>query len=548
MIRHLPPELIRELAAGEVIGSPADVLRELLENALDAGATRLDIVLEGGGKDRLAVTDNGSGIPADEVELATLPHSTSKLHDLGSIETLGFRGEGLSAIRYAATITILSRPEGQLGGVRLVADGDNCELEKHPAPAGTTVEALRLFDRLPGYRRSLGSAAAETRACQALLGRYLLHYPELQIRLTVDGEVRWSHGGGGFAAAAALVWGPVTSNRLLPLQAGEGDLHLKGLIGRPELTRPRRDRLLLAINGRPVDWSAALLKAVLAGYRELLPTGRYPAGIVDLELPPNRVLVKTAPDKRRVRLLEEAEVATFIRRGVEASLADHPLAPPLPAPTIPEGVRAAPRGTSFPPLRHLGTYRDLYLLAEADGRLWVVDQHAAHERVLFEELGARYRREPPVEVSRPELLDLTPDEVAALEQRRSTLATAGLALEPFGGGRWRVRLIPAFLAGIPDLIGETVKGALATGDFDEVWRRILARIACLPAIKAGHRLARDEAQALLDALGDCRTPWVCPHGRPTALVLSELELARRFGRSGTRNNRSVVADETLANP
>ena len=543
-IRRLEPELIREIAAGEVIGAPADVLRELLENALDAGATRLELELDAGGKDRLRVVDNGVGIPATELELATLRHSTSKLRDLGAIDTLGFRGEGLAAIRHAARLEITSRPEDQLGGVRLVAQGEEFETYEQPAPAGTSAEATRLFERLPARRQALGSAAAEARTCQALAGRYLLHHPRLQVRLSVDGEVRWSHAGGGFADAAALVWGTVTANRLLPLQHEVGEVRLEGLIGRPELTRPRRDRLVLAVNGRPVEWPDALLKAALTGYRELLPAGRYPAGILNLELPPTRVLVNTAPDKRRVRLHGENELAGFVRQGVEAALAEHPLAPPLPVPAPPEGIQAAPRGT-FPRLRHLGTYRDLYLLAEADGRLWVVDQHAAHERILYEELGARYRREPPVELSRPELLELTPDEVAAFEQRRTTLAAAGLALEPFGGSRWRVRTIPAFLAGIPDLIAEVVRGALAGGDGAEAWRRVLGRLACIPAIKAGHRLANAEAQALLDALGGCHTPWACPHGRPTALVLSELELSRRFGRSGVRNAPFGIENSTV---
>ena len=198
-----------------------------------------------------------------------------------------------------------------------------------------------------------------------------------------------------------------------------------------------------------------------------------------------------------------------------------------------QGVSAAPRH-AFPELRYLGTYLELYLLAEAAGQLWVIDQHAAHERILFEELSERYRAEPPVELAAPELLPLTPEDEARYLERRDELAALGLVLEPFGSGRWRLRTVPAFLVSHTELYGGVVVDALGRGSAAEAWRNVLGRLACLPAMKAGHRLERADAQILLDTLKRCETPWACPHGRPTALVLSELELARRFGRRGVR--------------
>lgn len=540
MIRKLPPELIREIAAGEVINAPVDVLKELLENALDAGATRLEIELEAGGIERLLVRDNGAGISRDDLPLAVEAHSTSKLESLTQITTFGFRGEGLHAVRHVARLSLTSRPAEQLGGATLTVEGDSIALRNHPASSGTSAEVTQLFAQLPARHWALASPAAESKRVFQLLSRYLLHHPELRFTVRSDGETRWRYAGGDFREAVKFLWGPVTANRSLTLESQQDDYTVTGLLSRPELTRPRRDRLLLAVNGRPVEWPEALLKAVLLAYRELLRSAHYPVGIINLSVPPEQVLVNTTPDKSRVRFLREAEVAAALQKAVQGMLAAHPLAPAMPDFRNFEGVAPAPRH-HFPALRYLGNYQQLYLLAESAGQLWVIDQHAAHERIIFEELGRRYQLEPPLELTNPELLPLSEGEVASYLERQAALADMGLVLEPFGASRWRVRCIPAFLTGHHDLIPGIVQEALGRNSAEEAWRNILGRLACLPAIKAGHRLAAADAQTLLEALSSCETPWVCPHGRPTALVLSELELARRFGRRGTRATEKAEA-------
>ena len=546
VIRKLPPELVREIAAGEVVSAPVDVLKELVENALDAGATRLEVALEDGGTKLMSVRDNGAGIPAAELPLAADAHSTSKLGlpgtgSLQNIRTLGFRGEGLYAVRHAARLSLTSRPRDQLGGLTLVAQGDEVETHTHPAPSGTCAVVTELFARLPARRQALGSPAAETKRAVSLLSRYLLHHPHLQVSLETDGETRWAYAGGTFLGAAKFLWGPVTANRLLALDYQRDGFAAQGFVSRPELTRPRRDRLLVAVNGRPVEWDETLLRAVLEPYRELLSSGHFPVGVLNLTLPPDTLLVNTTPDKTRVRLLRPTEVADGVREAVAEVLSGQPLAPALPEFTAPPGVAAAPRHV-FPTLHYLGTYRELYLLAEGAAQLWVVDQHAAHERILFEMLSERYRNEPPAELPHAELLPLTPEDEATYEARRDELAGQGLVLEPFGGGRWRVRTVPVFLLGHPELIAGVVTEALGRGSAGEAWRAVLGRLACLPALKAGHELARGDAQGLLEALARCKTPWACPHGRPTALVLGELELARRFGRRGVRATEPRVAE------
>lgn len=533
MIRRLPLELIREIAAGEVVTGPADVVRELLENALDAGATRVNIELLGGGLDSIVVADNGAGIPKEELALALEHHATSKLTDTAHITTLGFRGEGLWAIRQAANVKLTSRPANQLGGATARAFQDELELSEHPAPLGSRVEVSQLFVHWPARRSALESPAVEGRRVLQLVSRYLLHRPQLALKFSLEGEEKISHAGSGFAEAVKLLWGSVIANRLLELESPPELYRLSGLLSRPELSRPRRDRLLLAINGRPVEWPENLLQAVSNAYKELLPSGQFPVGVLNLELPLEALLVNTAPDKSKIKLITPEPVLAFVSRTVQALLAAHPLARSLPEPTPMSGPSPVQR-SHFPRLRFLGSFRELYLLAETEDELYVIDQHAAHERILYEELSSRYRAEAPLALPHPELVSLSLGEEMNFAERAGELETAGLLLEPFGAGKYRIRTVPAFLAGHPSLVIEVVKGSLGSASFSEAWRNILARLACLPAIKAGHSLSVASAQSLLDTLAQCELPWVCPHGRPTVLVMGELELARRFGRRGQR--------------
>ena len=611
-IRKLPAERIREIAAGEVISAPCDVVKELLENALDAGATRLDVQLEEGGKAAIIVSDNGSGIASDDLPLAAQVHSSSKLEPLHALRSLGFRGEGLYAIANAGHLRITSRPRGQLGGAtldclepgsRCAKTYDNADVHSHPAPLGTRVELRQLFAHLPARRRALESAAVESRKISQLLSMYLLHYPQVVLSLRSDAEADWVYAGGSFREAVKFFWGAVTANRLLSIdvahsvhpaqdstqnlaqedsaqdslkisaqdptqdsmnessaQAGSAQnprqpIRLQGLLSRPELRRPRRDRLLLAINGRPVQWPALLQQALLRAYRERLPAGSYPVGVLNLELPPEWLLVNTAPDKRQVQLLEPEPLCRFVEDSLHHLLESHSPSLPLPdfqaltedgmasgvSAGVNSGVSSAAR-RAFPPLRYIGSYRQLYLLAESQGQLWVIDQHAAHERILYEHLQAQCRRQAPLELHAPELISLSPEEALRYSERRDVLRQAGLWLEPFGAQSWRLRLIPAFLAGHEDLLAQVIKDCL-NPRYPDPWQKVLARLACLPAIKAGYPLTPDDAEQLLEHLAHCDIPWACPHGRPTALVMEELDLARRFGR---RHSRAVSASKPHA--
>ncbi|WP_261664414.1 DNA mismatch repair endonuclease MutL [Deinococcus sp. Marseille-Q6407] len=554
-IRLLPPEVARQIAAGEVVSRPLDVLRELLENALDAGATRLDIEVEGGGLGRMAVRDNGRGIPADEVSLAPLRHATSKLEGgrLDEVATLGFRGEALWAAAQAGTLTLLTRPAGQVGAALLTAHGDAVEVSRASAPAGTSAAVQNLFAAMPARRQAQAPAAAEVREMTALLGRYVLHHPELHWRFSVDGELRLTHAPGDFRSAVATVYGPVSANRVLSLEAPG----IAGAVSRPELTRARRDRLHFAVNGRPVQAPPELEQAVLDGYAELLPPGAAPLAVLNLSVPPAAHNPNIHPSKQQVALADLPQLAAQVRGAVAAALAGVPHVRALPdlralqesglpdPASAPEAAETAPgqaqggKGT-FPDMRLLGVYAQLYLLAEAEGDLWVIDGHAAHERVLYEQLQRGVAELPPFELPAPELLQLTPEQAARLEERAAALAGWGLVIEPFGagpvGGRLaRLRSLPAALAALPvaDLHARVVE--LALGDSDEdVQRTLLARLACLPALKAG-RLDEQNGAEVLAGLSRCAQPWACPHGRPTVMRLSERDLAHTFGRRSARD-------------
>lgn len=533
-IRVLPPHVARLIAAGEVVSRPLDVVRELVENALDAGATRVEIEVEGGGLALVAVRDNGAGIPADAVALAPVRHATSKLEPTaGAVEhvsTLGFRGEALWAAAQAGELHLVTRPAAQVGASEVRASGEDVSVRRTSAPAGTAVTVRNLFARLPARLRTQAPPAAEVREITALVGRYVLHHPELHWRLTVDNDPRLTHAPADHRGAVASVYGPLNANRVLKVEA-EG---VRGVVSRPELTRARRDRMHFSVNGRPVLAPPELERAVIEGFAELLPSGAAPLCVLDLTVAPEDHNPNVHPAKQVVALADLPGVAARVREAVASALAAHPLARAAPALIAPPEAQAAPASGQFPALTLVGVYQALYLLAQGEGDLWVVDAHAAHERALYERLTRDLAAAPPVELPEPELLHLTPEQVARLHERGAELRGWGLGIEDFGAGLARLRTLPAVLAAlpVPRLHEQIVEAAL--GGSPDPRRDVLARLACAPALKAG-MLDADRGEAVLAALSSCDQPWACPHGRPTTLRLSERDLAHAFGRRGVRD-------------
>ena len=534
VIHVLPPHVARLIAAGEVVSRPLDVVRELVDNALDAGATRIELEIEDGGLRMVRVRDNGVGIPAASVALAAVRHATSKLPpDVAAVErvtTLGFRGEALWAAAQAGRLHLVTRPATQVGAAELHAHGEDIRLGRTSAPAGTTVTVSALFEALPARRRTQLPTTVEVREITALLGRYVLHHPDVHWRVTVDGEARLTHAPADHRGAVASVYGPLSANRVLTVE-GPG---VCGVVSRPELTRARRDRMHFSVNGRPVLAPPELEKAVIEGYAELLPAGVAPLCVLDLTVAPEDHNPNVHPAKQMVALADLGAVAARVREAVAAALAAHPLARLAPALSAPPAPVRDAGGTSFPALTLVGVYQGLYLLAQGEGDLWVVDAHAAHERALYERLTRGLEGAPPLELPEPELLHLTPEQTARLHERSAHLQTWGLTVEDFGAGLARLRTVPATLAAlaVPRLHEQIVEAAL--GDSPDPRRDVLARLACAPALKAG-MLDHDRGERVLASLSACEHPWACPHGRPTVLRLPERDLAHAFGRRGVRD-------------
>jgi DNA mismatch repair protein MutL len=593
-IRILSDQVANQIAAGEVVERPASVLKELVENALDAGARRLEVRWEDGGKRLLEVADDGCGMARDDLYLALERHATSKVRtadDLGRLTSFGFRGEALPSIASVTRLELASaEQDGQ--GHRL-----RCEFGviKEVLPAsrarGTTVTVRDLFAQLPARKRFLKSTDTEHAHLWGVLTRLALATPEVHWTLRSDR-------GGTLvlppAESSAARLGPLLGERLaglVPFRDGEPPWTLHGFLSPPDLSFRDRNHLYLFVNGRAVR-DRLLLAALAEGWEGFFPKGGYPAAVLFLQLPPEAVDVNVHPTKAEVRFREPNRIFPWVSRAVrdawaglrgelpsvldlpprpEALELDRPLPPPPTAaprqpglwdrqPPAAPAVRAlaetfpAARDTPWPAppppeqvaepgfdagrVRYLGSFEDTYLLAEVQGErepeLWIVDQHVAHERILYEQLFMR-RYQPAVQpLLPPQVVRLGPEAMARLEPFMDELGKAGLDLEAFGADALVVRGLPDFLAErepqalLEDLLARLEgQGHL---DLDFFRRELNAELSCKAAIKKHHRLTADLAQCLLEDLLACEVPQTCPHGRPVVKKLTRGDLERSFGR------------------
>jgi DNA mismatch repair protein MutL len=536
----LPPEVAERIAAGEVVERPASVVKELLENALDAGATAIRIELAGGGVGLVRVSDNGCGMIRGDAPLALARFSTSKVRtvdDLHAIRTLGFRGEALAAIGSVARLTILTRAAGELEGTRVTAAGGEVSVVPAASPVGCSVAVSDLFYNTPARRKFLKSPLREAELCQQTVVRYALAYPEVAFKLTVDGRERLVAPPASPLERSALAVGREAAGEMLPIAWEAGDLKVKGLIGSPAIGRSRRDGQFFFLNRRPIR-SGLLAVMLERPYAGRLPPGRYPLAAVHIELDPALVDVNVHPRKAEVRFAQERAVYQAVSQAVSAALAPFPVqetlgVPGWPFPETPIAPAAlAEDGVSYELGRRaeaLGQVRNTYIVARTFDGLVVVDQHAAHEAVLTEQLLADSETVP---LSPPVRLDLTQREADLLAAHLGVFADLNLEIEPFGGNSFLARALPAPLAGqdVPSLLAELL-AELATNrgaDPDALREKLAAKAACRAAVNAGDLLAAERQQALLDELLAAWSPSVCPHGRPALFVLTVEEMERRF--------------------
>jgi DNA mismatch repair protein MutL len=545
-IRVMDPHLAAKIAAGEVIERPASVVKELVENALDAGALHIRVEVEGGGADRIVVADDGYGIAADEVELAFRRHATSKLrteNDLNELATLGFRGEALPSIAAVADVVCSTRFVSEPVGVELRVDGGALEQQPLARQAGTTMVVDGLFARFPARRKFLRARSAEAAACVQVVASLALGFPEVQFAVLTDGrEALRTPGDGSLQSAFVAVLGTDAAEHLLAVprttvddERGEPVVEVDGVCASGSYNRAGRSGVTVLVNRRPVT-NRTLTYAVVEAYGSLVPVGRQPVAAISVRVPPSEVDFNVHPSKLEVKLLRERAVYAAVQRALRLALAssDWPVA------AWADDAADRSDGTeSLRDLRVLGQAGKTYLIAEGDAGVYLVDQHAAHERVLLEDLRAALRgRSEQQLLLEPVVLDVPPVAVALADQATSELDQLGFAIEPFGPRQVLLRGVPAVIADRqPQRVLQEALVTLATNTHGLVieqhasWAERLALVvACRSAVRAGDALAQPEMEALLRRLGEASICRTCAHGRPTAILLSHAQLEREFGR------------------
>lgn len=585
-IQILPPEVASQIAAGEVIERPASVVKELLENALDAGASQILVTIEGAGQRLIEVTDNGQGIPSAEMPLAVARHATSKLRsaeDLFQIATLGFRGEALASIGSVARLTLTSRPpEAPLAYRLRVEAGMIAPLEPAGAPAGTVVRVEDLFYNVPARLKFLKQDSTERRQIDQIVTRYAMAYPQVRFQLNQDNRLALqTSGNGSRREVLAALHGVETARQMVEVIYQDEWMQVAGFVSPTSLTRSNRREITFFVNGRPVQ-DPALVSAVLQAYHTLLMVGRFPITALFIDLPPAEVDVNVHPTKAEVRFSDPSRVFSSLQRAVRKALLAHtpvpsvspgqihwqsgeelPSRPPAPwgwdanpvqenMPATSPGAEPAPQTASpiqaaaslgAPILRLVGQIAATYLVAEGPDGLYLIDQHAAHERVLFERLMAAHQSAhsqalPRQVLLQPQAVHLTPAAARLLADQIPVLNHLGFEIESFGPASFLVRSLPMILAHMDPAAALKV----VVEDFEEdetplqteIEARIAARVCKRAAVKAGQVLSNEEQRSLLSDLERCHSPRTCPHGRPTLIHLSVDLLERQFGRKGAR--------------
>ena len=572
-IRILPPEVASRIAAGEVVERPSSIVKELVENALDAGARRISVEANEGGVSLIRVVDDGCGIEPDELPLAFSRHATSKLQndaDLAAIRTLGFRGEALPSIAAVAEVEAISRQADSPRAARVrLSFGELREQGAAGAAAGTSFSVKELFREQPARLKFLRTPGAEASQIGSVVSHYALAYPEVSFTLRLDGrETFATSGSGSRREAAAGVYGRDVASAMLDATDETEGCKVEALFTPPHISRANRGYITLFINRRWVR-SRSLAYAVEEAYSGLLQTGRFPIAVVDLQLPPEEVDVNVHPAKAEVRLRNERAVFSLVQRPIRRALSGlAPVGSELPAgwprpaqgggsfvftapsPLYPEapllssflegpqdaplGFEQAPLPASVPIMRALGQAGTTYVIAEGPAGLYLIDQHAAHERILYERYLASLAQTAAVSqpLLAPVMLELTPPQASLLTSLAPSLQEHGFEVEPFGPGGYLLRAAPADLRREDPARAFTELLDLLTREDSpgDPRHRVAASLACHAAIRAGQSLATEEMRDLLLQLEVCETPQTCPHGRPTMLHLSAGELARRFSR------------------
>ncbi|MFN8522051.1 MAG: DNA mismatch repair endonuclease MutL [Chloroflexota bacterium] len=537
-IKRLPSQVAARIAAGEVIDRPSAAVKELVENSIDAGARRIVVEIQNGGVDLIRVSDDGHGIAGADLALAFERHATSKLEtedDLARIATLGFRGEALPSIAAIGDVDCVSCPRGDERAAAVsIRDGRT----EGPAPAaraeGTTITVRELFGALPVRRRFLRGRSAEATHVAAAVGGLALAYPGVAISLISDGRrLIGTPGDGDLHSAVSNVLSHDLAAGMAMLEAVERDgVRIEGCVSTGQATLPTRTGITIIVNGRCVQ-NRALAFAIEECYRTLVTVGRHPVAVLHVTVPAADVDVNVHPRKTEIKLRHERSAFTAVQEAIGKTL--HAVHGPRLSQLGEDGALEL-QGEDERPwvegIRVLGQAGSTYIIAEGRAGVYLVDQHAAHERVLYEELLEGARRGVAVQpMLEPVVLELGAAEAEAIRERTAAFGELGFEVEPFGDRSLLVRGVPHALVHRKPLL--TLRAAIASmieGTADDWRERIAVSLACHNAVRVGDRLATEEMTALLVQLGEADLCGACSHGRPTAILLSHKQLEREFGR------------------
>ncbi len=605
-IQVLDEETIDQIAAGEVVERPSSVVKELTENAIDAGATYVTVEIRDGGIALIRVTDNGSGIERAQIPVAFFRHSTSKIRtaeDLLAISSLGFRGEALSSIAAVSRVELITKTADELTGTRYVIEGGKeCGQEEIGAPEGTTVLVRDLFYNTPARRKFLKTFKTEAGTVSDLMERIALSHADISFKFLVNGQLRLhTSGNGSLKEGIYQIYGRELTENLLPVEAQTDTFSVTGYIGKPAASRGNRGFESYFINGRYVK-SSLLAKAVEDGYHGFLMQHKYPFAVLLFTMDGAKVDVNVHPNKMELRFSDEQEIYRQLAELIRTTLKKRELiddVPPveekkdtvrpvpekhkIPEPfetkrraeemrepfgfsekenreekkvfstgdteaeekgdfrqeTLSDLTAAQPRMLSEearPEHRIIGQLFRTYWLVEYRDRFYLIDQHAAHEKVLFEELMMRYRTGEVYSqmISPPLILSLSMQEETLLQTYQADFERLGFSIEPFGGREYAVRAVPTNLYGLAasDLlsgIGEEL-GSLSEKDAPDLVAERIATMACKAAVKGNQHLSFAEAEHLIDELLTLENPYFCPHGRPVLIAMTKQEIEKRFKR------------------
>jgi DNA mismatch repair protein MutL len=585
-IKILDNEVASQIAAGEVIERPVSVVKELIENAIDANATQISVFIEDAGKKLIEISDNGYGIAFEELDLAVTRHATSKLQtaeELFNITTLGFRGEALASIASISQFELISRAKDEeIGGKILVDSGRITGKNKVGTPVGTSITVRNLFYSVPARLKFLKTNSTENRRISALIVRFAMAYPDIKFMLEIDQrKVLQTTGNGDRLEILAHLYGLEIAKKMLEVRLVESNYQVSGYISPIAITRSNRKEITFFVNGRWVN-DISLSSALLRAYHTMIMVGRYPIATLFLTIPPNDLDVNVHPTKAEIRFKDPNYCFSLVQRATRRALITYSSSPDFPAkmwqmntnfqngpigqgvvewssginpgdsnfinyePDPPEGNSISTKGDSiinltksnFPLLRLIGQVGATYLVSEGPDGLYLIDQHAAHERILFEKLMSQLSEKIlSQDLLIPEVIQFPPHQYLMVHEKLPVLNRLGFSVVEFGPNSFQIRSIPALLIGLdPSAALRVIVEEFESDETplaNEIEALIAARVCKRAAVKAGQILTREEQLALIEGLEACNSPRTCPHGRPTMIHLSVNLLEKQFGRKGS---------------